>query len=262
MPAPILRSPAMRHVFILAAFLLLWTAALAVFNVPDYLVPSPLQLIQKAWFLATRAGLLWHIPVTVTEILAGYGVGIILGIGAALVFYRAPVIEDILNPLIVFIQTAPKIAIAPLLLLWLGLDMTPKVVLVAIVTFFPILATMLSALRSMPPMLDELARILHLSPLQRIWRLEMPQALPLLFSGLKVAATLAVTAAVIGELMGARAGLGYLLSLGQETSDTQLVLVSVLILSLLGYLLYLAIQAAERRLLRWHVSTDHDKLPI
>jgi NitT/TauT family transport system permease protein len=252
----------MRHVFILAAFLLLWTAALAVFNVPDYLVPSPLQLIQKAWFLATRAGLLWHIPVTVTEILAGYGVGIILGIGAALVFYRAPVIEDILNPLIVFIQTAPKIAIAPLLLLWLGLDMTPKVVLVAIVTFFPILATMLSALRSMPPMLDELARILHLSPLQRIWRLEMPQALPLLFSGLKVAATLAVTAAVIGELMGARAGLGYLLSLGQETSDTQLVLVSVLILSLLGYLLYLAIQAAERRLLRWHVSTDHDKLPI
>ena len=262
MPAPILRSPAMRHVFILAAFLLLWTAALAVFNVPDYLVPSPLQLIQKAWFLATRAGLLWHIPVTVTEILAGYGVGIILGIGAALVFYRAPVIEDILNPLIVFIQTAPKIAIAPLLLLWLGLDMTPKVVLVAIVTFFPILATMLSALRSMPPMLDELARILHLSPLQRIWRLEMPQALPLLFSGLKVAATLAVTAAVIGELMGARAGLGYLLSLGQETSDTQLVLVSVLILSLLGYLLYLAIQAAERRLLRWHVSTDHNKLPI
>ena len=90
----------------------------------------------------------------------------------------------------------------------------------------------------------------------------MPQALPLLFSGLKVAATLAVTAAVIGELMGARAGLGYLLSLGQETSDTQLVLVSVLILSLLGYLLYLAIQAAERHLLRWHASTDHDNLPI
>ena len=79
---------------------------------------------------------------------------------------------------------------------------------------------------------------------------------------MKVAATLAVTAAVIGELMGARAGLGYLLSLGQETSDTQLVLVSVLILSLLGYLLYLAIQAAERRLLRWHASTDHDSLPI
>lgn len=252
----------MRHVLILAAFLLLWSAALVVFSVPDYLVPSPYQLVEKTWFLATRAGLLWHIPVTVAEIVAGYIIGVLIGIAAALVFYRAPVIEDILNPLIVFIQTAPKIAIAPLLLLWLGLDMTPKVVLVAIVTFFPILATMLSALRSMPPMLDELSRILHLSPLQRIWRLELPQALPLLFSGLKVAATLAVTAAVIGELMGARAGLGYLLSLGQETSDTQLVLVSVLILSLLGYLLYLAIQAAERRLLRWHASTDHDSLPI
>ena len=252
----------MRHVLILAAFLLLWSAALALFSVPDYLVPSPYQLAEKTWFLVTRAGLLWHIPVTVIEIVAGYVIGVLVGIAAALVFYRAPVVEDILNPLIVFIQTAPKIAIAPLLLLWLGLDMTPKVVLVAIVTFFPILATMLSALRSMPPMLDELARILNLSPLQRIWRLELPQALPLLFSGLKVAATLAVTAAVIGELMGARAGLGYLLSLGQETSDTQLVLVSVLILSLLGYLLYLAIQAAERRLLRWHSSTDHDNLPI
>lgn len=252
----------MRHVLILAAFLLLWSAALALFSVPGYLVPSPYQLVEKTWFLVTRAGLLWHIPVTVIEIVTGYVIGALIGIAAALVFYRAPVIEDILNPLIVFIQTAPKIAIAPLLLLWLGLDMTPKVVLVAIVTFFPILATMLSALRSMPAMLDELASILHLSPLQRIWRLELPQSLPLLFSGLKVAATLAVTAAVIGELMGARAGLGYLLSLGQETSDTQLVLVSVLILSLLGYLLYLAIQAAERRLLRWHTSTDHNELPL
>lgn len=252
----------MRHVFILAAFLLLWTVALAVFEVPDYLVPSPLQLVQKAWFLVTRAGLLWHIPVTVIEILAGYVAGIILGIGAALLFHRAPILEDILNPLIVFIQTAPKIAIAPLLLLWLGLDMMPKIVLVAIVTFFPILATMLSALRSMSPMLDDLSRILRLSILQRIWRIELPQSLPLLFSGLKVAATLAVTAAVIGELMGARAGLGYLLSLGQETSDTQLVLVSVLILSLLGYLLYLAIQVAERRLLNWHDSKGHESLPV
>ena len=252
----------MRHVLILAAFLLLWTAALALFSVPDYLVPSPYQLAEKTWFLLSKAGLLWHIPVTVIEILVGYTIGVLIGVGAALLFHRAPLIEDILNPLIVFIQTAPKIAIAPLLLLWLGLDMTPKIVLVVIVTFFPILATMLSALRSMPPMLDELARILHLSPMQRIWRLDIPQALPLLFSGLKVAATLAITAAVIGELMGAKAGLGYLLSLGQETSDTQLVLVSVLILSLLGFLFYLAIQAAERRLLRWHASTDHDKLPI
>ncbi len=252
----------MRHVFILAAFLLLWTAALVVFNVPDYLVPSPLQLVEKAWFLATRAGLLWHIPVTVIEILVGYVAGIVLGVAAALLFHRAPILEDILNPLIVFIQTAPKIAIAPLLLLWLGLDMTPKIVLVAIVTFFPILATMLSALRSMSPMLNELASILRLSTLQRIWRIELPQSLPLLFSGLKVAATLAVTAAVIGELMGARAGLGYLLSLGQETSDTQLVLVSVLILSLLGYLLYLGIEAAERRLLNWHDSKGHENLLV
>ena len=108
----------MRHVLILAAFLLLWTAALALFSVPDYIVPTPYQLGEKTWFLVTRAGLLWHIPVTAIEILAGYAVGVLIGVGAALLFYRAPMIEDILNPLIVFIQTAPKIAIAPLLLLW------------------------------------------------------------------------------------------------------------------------------------------------
>lgn len=244
----------MRHIFFLAAFLVLWSLALVVFQVPAYLVPSPQQLLAKAWFLLTRADLLTHTAVTLLEILLGYAIGCLVGMAAALLFHRVPVVEDILSPLIVFIQTAPKIAIAPLLLLWLGLDMTPKVVLVAIVTFFPVMSAMLSALRSMPEHLDVLARTLRMSTLQRIWRIELPQSLPLLFSGLKVGATLAVTAAVIGELMGTRAGLGYLLALGQETADTQLVLVSVLVLSLLGYLVYLAILALERRLLRWHDS--------
>lgn len=198
----------MRHVLILAAFLLLWTAALALFSVPDYIVPTPHQLGEKTWFGDPRRAAWGHIPVTAIEILAGYAVGVLIGVGAALLFYRAPVIEDILNPLIVFIQTAPKIAIAPLLLLWLGLGMTPKIVLVAIVTFFPILATMLSALRSMPPMVDELAASCTCRRCKGSGGWRCPGAAVAVFSGLKVAATLAITAAVIGELMGARAGLG------------------------------------------------------
>jgi NitT/TauT family transport system permease protein len=246
----------MRAIVSLVIFLALWSLALIVFNVPSYLVPSPWQLLEKTWFLLTKAGLLTHIPVTVFEILAGFAFGIVLGIGAAVLFVRYPLVENLLNPLIVFVQTAPKIAIAPLLLLWLGLGVTPKIVLVAIVTFFPILSNMLSSLRSLPSTLDEFATMLKLSPAQRIWRIELPQSLPMLFSGMKVGATLAVTAAVIGELMGAKAGLGYLLSLGQETADVSLVLVAVFILSIIGYLLYLAIGYAERRMLSWHDSTN------
>ena len=247
-----------RAVLSLAAFILLWWGLVAVFNVPAYLVPSPGELADKAWFLATEAGLLSHIPVTLVEIVAGFAIGVVAGVATAVLFTRLPTVEVVLNPLIIFVQTAPKIAIAPLLLLWLGLGATPKIVLVAIVVFFPVLSNMLSALRSIDPNLLALARILRMGPVARFRRIELPQSLPLLFTGMKVGVTLAVTAAVIGELMGARAGLGYLLSLGQETADVGLVLVAVILLSLIGYALYLLLGIAERRLLGWHESRAGD----
>ena len=247
-----------RAVLSLAAFILLWWGLVAVFNVPAYLVPSPGELADKAWFLATEAGLLSHIPVTLVEIVAGFVIGVVAGVATAVLFTRLPTVEVVLNPLIIFVQTAPKIAIAPLLLLWLGLGATPKIVLVAIVVFFPVLSNMLSALRSIDPNLLALATILRMGPVARFRRIELPQSLPLLFTGMKVGVTLAVTAAVIGELMGARAGLGYLLSLGQETADVGLVLVAVILLSLIGYALYLLLGIAERRLLGWHESRAGD----
>ncbi|EKF43052.1 ABC transporter inner membrane protein [Nitratireductor indicus C115] len=245
-----------RAIISLAVFILLWWGLVRVFEVPAYLVPSPADLGAKAWFLTTQAGLFSHVPVTVFEILAGFVIGTVVGVLTAVLFARAPLVELVLNPLIIFVQTAPKIAIAPLLLLWLGLGATPKIVLVAIVTFFPVLSNMLSALRSIDPNLLSLARILRMNPLQRLWRIELPQSVPLLFAGMKVGVTLAVTAAVIGELMGARAGLGYLLSLGQETADVGLVLVAVILLSLVGYVLYLLLGIAERRMLSWHESRE------
>ncbi|MCV3242380.1 ABC transporter permease [Mesorhizobium sp. ZC-5] len=244
----------MRAVISFAIFVALWWLAVALLGVPEYLVPSPPALAAKFWFLTTQAGLFSHIPVTLMEIVIGFVIGTAAGIAIAVLFVRLPMFEIVLDPVIIFVQTAPKIAIAPLLLLWLGLGASPKIVLVAIVTFFPVLSNMLSALRSIDPNMLALAKILRLNGWRRLWRIELPQSLPLLFTGMKVGVTLAVTAAVIGELMGARAGLGYLLSLGQETADIGLVLVSVLLLSLLGYGLFLAVDQAERRMLRWHES--------
>ena len=243
-----------RFALSLVVFLAVWQLGLVLFDVPAFLLPSPLQIADKFWFMLSRGGLMNHIPVTVMEIVSGFVIGAFLGVVVSFVFDRYPPLESLMSPVIVFIQTAPKIAIAPLLLLWLGIGASPKIVLVAIVTFFPVLSNMLSALRAINPQLIELASILKLSPLQRMWRIELPQSLPMLFSGLKVGATLAVTAAVIGELMGARAGLGYLLILGQETADVSLVMVSVLILAFVGYLTYLAIVIAEKRLIGWHES--------
>lgn len=245
----------MRAALSLLVFIALWWIAILLFGVPEYLVPSPPALAAKFWFLATQAGLFGHVPVTLIEIVAGFVIGAVVGVTLAVLFVRLPLLEIILNPLIIFVQTAPKIAIAPLLLLWLGLGATPKVVLVAIVVFFPVLSNMVSALRAIDPNLLALAKILRMNGWSRLWRIEMPQALPLLFTGMKVGITLAVTAAVIGELMGARAGLGYLLSLGQETADIGLVLVSVILLSLLGYGLFMVVDQVERRMLRWHEST-------
>ena len=211
-----------RFALSLVVFLAIWQLGLVLFDVPAFLLPSPLQIADKFWFMLSRGGLMNHIPVTVMEI-PGFVIGALLGVVVSL-FDRYPPLESLMSP-VSLIQTAPKIAIAPLLLLWLGIGASPKIVLVAIVTFFPVLSNMLSALRAINPQLIELASILKLSPLQRMWRIELPQSLPMLFSGLKVGATLAVTAAVIGELMGARAGLGYLLILGQETADVSLVMV-------------------------------------
>ena len=245
----------MRASLSLLVFIALWWIAVLLFGVPEYLVPSPPALAMKFWFLTTQAGLFGHVPVTLMEIVVGFVIGPVFGVALAVLFVRLPLFEIVLNPLIIFVQTAPKIAIAPLLLLWLGLGVMPKVVLVAIVVFFPVLSSMVSALRAIDSNLLALAKILRINGWTRLWRIELPQALPLLFTGMKVGITLAVTAAVIGELMGARAGLGYLLSLGQETADIGLVLVSVILLSLLGYGLFMGVDLVERRMLRWHEST-------
>src|SRR5690606_35933460 len=110
----------LRTIVSLAVFLALWQILLIVFNVPAYLVPGPWALVQEAWFLTTEAGLFSHIPITLAEIVIGLVIGGVIGVLAALLFQRIPVVEMLLNPIIVFLQTAPKIAIAPLLLLWLG----------------------------------------------------------------------------------------------------------------------------------------------
>jgi NitT/TauT family transport system permease protein len=231
----------------LIATLLLWIAAIKVFAVPAFLLPEPMEVLNRIVFLYNNANLLRHMTVTLGEVISGFIWGTVAGVFAGLVFARLPRLERIATPLILLLQTAPKIAIAPLLLLWLGIGPGPKIVLIGIVTFFPVMAGMVTGLRYGESSFRDLAAVLKLNAWQRFWHIELPTALPAVLAGMAVSTTLAMTAAVIGELMGANEGLGYLLASGQENSDTAMVMGMVLLLSIIGWMFYECIELLRRR---------------
>jgi NitT/TauT family transport system permease protein len=238
----------------LAIAIAIWWIVVLVANVPAYLLPAPDAVAARFVFLAQAAELAKHIRVTLAEIGAGFILGGLFGVMFGWLFVRVPLLGRLLSPLILLLQTAPKIAIAPLLLLWLGLDMGPKIALIAIVTFFPVMAGAAAGFAAVEKPYQDLATLLHLSPWQRFRRIELPFSLPPIFAGLRIASTQAVTAAVIGELMGATYGLGYLLSLGQENGDASVVIVAILILSAIGWGFHELIRLGERHILSWHAS--------
>ncbi|KQY50789.1 ABC transporter permease [Rhizobium sp. Root491] len=238
----------LRGVAGLTATFFLWTAIIYLFDVPAFLLPEPVEVFHRFAFLYKNASLGRHIWVTLSEIVAGFMLGTLAGVFAGVVFVRLPRVERFATPLVLLLQTAPKIAVAPLLLLWLGIGPAPKIVLIAIVTFFPVMSGVMTGLRYGESSFRDLATVLRLSPWQRFRHIELPTALPSVLAGMAVATTLAITAAVIGELMGANEGIGYLLSSGQENSDTSVVIGMVMLLSLIGWAFYEAVELMRRRL--------------
>lgn len=245
---------ALRAVLSLAGLAAVWWIAVVAFALPDFLLPAPPAVAERLVFLAVHADLWRHAATTLGEVLQGFALGALVGILAGAVFAHSPRAERLATPLVVLIQTAPKIAIAPLLILWLGLGAGPKIVLVAIVTFFPAMAGTLAGIATIPAAYRDLAAVLRLPGWRRFLRIELPFALPPLVAGLRVATTQAMTAAVVAELMGADRGLGYLLSAGQESSDAAGVIGVILILAVVGLLFHEAVRLAEARLVGWHAS--------
>jgi NitT/TauT family transport system permease protein len=239
----------LRAVAVFAACIAVWWLAVALFGIPAYLLPGPDVVARKLIFLATAAQLERHVAATVAEIVLGFALGAAIGVTCGWLFDRLPLIGRLLSPTILLLQTAPKIAIAPLLLLWLGLGLGPKLVLVAIVVFFPVLAGTLAGLGGVEPAYRDLARLLRLGAMARFARIDLPFALPPIFAGLRIASTQAVTAAVVGELIGASAGLGYLLSMGQENNDAGVAIAAIAMLCAVGWALHELVRAVEGRIL-------------
>jgi NitT/TauT family transport system permease protein len=235
------------------AFLGLWEALVRLLNVKAYLLPAPSRVLAE---LVAQWPLLWqHAGVTFYETLLGFGVAVLVGVGLAMLIVTWPPLEAGLMPILIFSQTIPKIAIAPLFLIWFGNSgPMPKVWITFLICFFPIVVDTAIGLRSVPPEMIYLVRSMGARRWQVFTKLRIPAALPYTFSGLKVAATLAVVGAVVGEWVGADRGLGYILLRASGELQTPLGFAAIAILTMIGIVLYYAIDGLERLLIPWHVS--------
>jgi NitT/TauT family transport system permease protein len=238
----------------LVAVLALWQAATTFRLVSPYVVPAPAAVFNRfseVAFQTSRIKFWLHVWTTLQEILIGLSLGLAIGFALGYCVARRPWLEDLLSPLVMAFQATPVVAYAPLLVIWFKTGMTSKVVVVVLIVFFPMLMNTIVGIRNVPSDLRDLMRVSNATRWQTFVKLEIPAAMPVLIGGLKLAATLAVIGAVVGEFVSADAGLGFLINDARYRYDTPLVLVAVLTLTLLALSLYNLIALVERRVLAW-----------
>lgn len=233
------------------AGLLVWQLIARYGGLPNFILPSPLSVWVR-FLQALRDGtLLYHTGVTLLEIVLGLLIGAIFATLVGYLLAKSRSLERVLSPYLVASQAIPIIAIAPLLVIWLGNGILSKVVICALIVFFPILVNTIVGVRAVPTALYDLMNSLHASRSQILWNVEVPASLPVFLGGLRVGATLSVIGAIVGELVQAQEGLGYLLQLGDFQYDTPMVFVAVFMLVLLALMLYGVVILLEKRFLKW-----------
>ncbi len=235
----------------LTVFLMLWEGLVRWRQYPAFILPAPGAVWTKFIDL-TLSGTLWeHAAITLFEILAGLAIGVGAAVIVGYFLAKSQALERLLSPYIVALQSFPIVAIAPLLVIWIRDGETRTVIICSLTLFFPTLVATIVGLRSVEPELMALMRSLRASRWQIFTKLEIPAALPVLFGGLKIGATLAVVGAVIGEFVGADRGLGFLINLARGLFDTPMLFVALFALVFIALGLYGLISLAEYRLLAW-----------
>lgn len=237
-----------------------WHGAVILFSVPAYLVPSPGEVALRLAEDWRQLG--FHAAVTLAEALGGFAFAAVFGVLAAAVLVWSPALERAVMPVLLVIQTFPKIALAPLIVIWFGLGIGPKLLISFLVAVFPVLVSAIVGLRSVEKDMLDLARATRAPAWRIFWRVRLPFALPHIFGGFKVAVAFAVVGAVVGEWVGADRGLGYLLLWANANLDTPLLFAILAWLAAIGLALYYAVEAAERIVLPWHVSMRGRDLPL
>jgi NitT/TauT family transport system permease protein len=238
----------------LILFLLIWQGLVMLLDLPAFILPTPAQVGERFFRALSDGSLLENSAATLLEVLSGLVSGVILATLLGYVLAKSTFLENVLQPFLVASQAVPTVAIAPLLVIWFGTGIFSKILICALIVFFPVLVNTIVGLRAVPENLRDLMRSMHATRLQTLRLLELPAALPVLLGGLRIGATLSVIGAVVGEFVGANRGLGFFINVGRGQYDTALVFVGVLTLVCMAILLYSFVLWMERRLLRWNMD--------
>ena len=231
------------------AIIAIWAAAVRLFDIPAYVMPGPGLVFSR---LVEEYPQLWsNSIVTVTEIVWGFGLTIVTAIPVGLVIALSPLAKQVVYPPLMFLQLVPKIAVAPLFLVWLGFGIESKVLLTVLMTFFPLLLASVSGFQILDNRLLYLTQSMGASSWQTFRYLRLPAALPVIFSGIKTSATIAATAAIVAEFVGANKGLGYVLLRGTSTMDIGLTFAVIAVLTFIGIAINYIVEFAEWAMTPW-----------
>ena len=231
--------------------ILAWQFLPPAFGVPRYIIPTFGQTLAELVRMFKSENLLAHFGSTVAMTAVGFCVGSLLGAAGGYALGLSPFWERVLSPYIVGLQIAPKVAFAPLFIMWFGYTVWPKLLVTVLIVFFPILVNVLQAMKTVDRDLVNLARAYSMTRGQIFWKIEFPASLPALMAGLRIGATLAVIGVTVGELVGGNTGLGFLITYGEGQANAAMVYNAILLLTLIGILLYSTVVAVETRALHY-----------
>lgn len=231
--------------------MLAWQLTVQWTQLPRFILPAPMDVWSRFLKALNDGSLLYHTGITLAEIVLGLLVGITFATVLGYVLAKSRSLEKVLSPYLVASQAIPIVAIAPLLVIWLGDGILSKVVICALIVFFPVLVNTVVGVRAVPPALYDLMHSIRATRWQILLKLEIPASLPIMLGGLRIGATLSVIGAIVGELVDAQQGLGFLLQLGDFQYDTSMVFVAVFMLIVLALSMYGVVTLLERKFLKW-----------
>ena len=232
----------------IALFCAVWEASCVLLKIPAYIVPAPHRVVEK---IINSGPLLYsHSLISMAEILIGFVLASVCAVLCAIAMVHSRRVEAVLEPFLVVSQVIPKVALAPLFIIWFGHGILPKIIIAMLIAFFPVLVNAVVGLRSVDGEIIELMDSIAANRRQLFWRVRLPTSLPYIFPALKVAALLSVVGAMVGEFVGSDRGLGYLMVLGDVNLDTDLLFASLAVVTAFGMIIYSTIEIFERRIER------------
>lgn len=260
---PAFRLPGRREAWIslgvLVVVLAAWEWLPPLFDIPRYIIPRFSVVVDETALLYENSNLVYNSGITCLAVVIGFALGSLMGAVIGYLLGMSPRAEVVASPYILALQIAPKVAFAPLFILWFGYNMTPKILVAVLIVFFPILINVLTAVRTVDPALINLARSFKATRWQIFWKIEFPASMPAMFSGLRIGSTLAVIGVTVAEFVGGNTGLGYLLVQGEATGNAGGVFAAIIMLTLIGIIAYSLVVLAERRVLAYMPKREFGK---